>query len=320
MQMIFCPLYSGSSGNALFVQAGNTRLLIDAGKSGKCIREALLSIGVEPATLNAILVTHEHSDHIAGVGVLCRKYHIPVLANAPTWNAMARKVGEIPPGMRLTFDSHSDFYLGDIGVAPFLIPHDAAEPVGFRLYHGALSISTATDLGRFTKALREQLSGSNLVLLESNHDPDMLRRNEHYSAALKERILGNRGHLSNAACADAVIQLAQTGVKQIILGHLSGENNLPELALATSHPACGAGRHDPGTGHFPGFGPAGYGGLGLYPPGRGVRPCADCVSGINPCWPWGCWPLRRFCGSPWGSCCCTCCPARRRCPASTTAR
>lgn len=147
---------------------------------------------------------------------------------------MARKVGEIPPGMRLTFDSHSDFYLGDIGVAPFLIPHDAAEPVGFRLYHGALSISTATDLGRFTKALREQLSGSNLVLLESNHDPDMLRRNEHYSAALKERILGNRGHLSNAACADAVIQLAQTGVKQIILGHLSGENNLPELALATS--------------------------------------------------------------------------------------
>lgn len=234
MQMIFCPLYSGSSGNALFVQAGNTRLLIDAGKSGKCIREALLSIGVDPATLNAILVTHEHSDHIAGVGVLCRKYHIPVLANAPTWNAMARKVGEIPPGMRLTFDSHSDFYLGDIGVAPFLIPHDAAEPVGFRLYHGALSISTATDLGRFTKALREQLSGSNLVLLESNHDPDMLRRNEHYSAALKERILGNRGHLSNAACADAVIQLAQTGVKQIILGHLSGENNLPELALATS--------------------------------------------------------------------------------------
>ena len=234
MQMIFCPLFSGSSGNALFVQAGQTRLLIDAGKSGKCVREALQSIGVDPATLNAILVTHEHSDHIAGVGVLCRKYRIPVLANAPTWNAMARKVGEIPPGMRLTFDSHSDFYLGDIGVAPFLIPHDAAEPVGFRLYHGSMSIATATDLGRFTKAVKEQLSGSNLVLLESNHDPDMLRRNEHYSAALKERILGNRGHLSNEACADAVIQLAQTGVKQIVLGHLSGENNLPELALATS--------------------------------------------------------------------------------------
>ena len=234
MSMIFCPLYSGSSGNALFVQAEETRLLIDAGKSGKCIREALESIGVDPATLNAILVTHEHSDHIAGVGIMCRKYHIPVLANGPTWKAMERKIGEIPAGMRITFDSHSDFYLGDIGVAPFLIPHDAAEPVGFRLYNGNTSIATATDLGHFTKIVKEHVSGSTLVLLESNHDPEMLLRNPHYSSALKRRILGNHGHLSNEACAEAVVQLAESGVKQIILGHLSGENNIPELALATS--------------------------------------------------------------------------------------
>ena len=234
LSMIFCPLYSGSSGNALFVQAGNTRLLIDAGKSGKCIREALNSIGVDPATLNAILVTHEHSDHIAGVGVLCRKYHIPVLANAATWAAMEKKVGEIPAGTRMTFDSQSDFYLGDIGVAPFLIPHDAAEPVGFRLYHGNTSIATATDLGHFTRIVKEHVSGSSLVLLESNHDPDMLRRNSHYTETLKQRILGNHGHLSNDACAEAVVQLAESGVKQIILGHLSGENNLPALALETS--------------------------------------------------------------------------------------
>ena len=234
--MSFCPLYSGSSGNALFVQAGNTRLLIDAGKSGKCIREALASIGVDPATLNAILVTHEHSDHIAGVGVLCRKYHIPVLANAPTWNAMAHKVGEIPPGLRLTFDSRSDFYLGDIGVAPFLIPHDAAEPVGFRLYHGALSVSTATDLGRFTKTIREQLAGSNLVLLESNHDPDMLRQNDHYSASLKQRILGDHGHLSNQACAGLV---ARAQARTVVLAHLSAENNTPRLALEAVRAAAG---------------------------------------------------------------------------------
>ena len=269
MQMIFCPLYSGSSGNALFVQAGNTRLLIDAGKSGKCIREALLSIGVDPATLNAILVTHEHSDHIAGVGVLCRKYHIPVLANAPTWNAMARKVGEIPPGMRLTFDSHSDFYLGDIGVAPFLIPHDAAEPVGFRLYHGALSISTATDLGRFTKALREQLSGSNLVLLESNHDPDMLRRNEPLLRRAEgahsgqprtpeQRCLRRRGDPAGTDRRKADHPGTPERGKQPAgagPGHL--------------HPACGAGRHDPGTGHFPGFGPAGYRWARSIPSGKG---------------------------------------------------
>lgn len=234
MSMIFCPLYSGSSGNALFVQAGGTRLLIDAGKSGKCIREALASIGVDPATLNGILVTHEHSDHVAGVGVMCRKYHIPVLANAPTWAAMDRKVGQIPPELRVTFESSADFYLGDIGVVPFLIPHDAAEPVGFRLYHGGVSIATATDLGHFTRIVREHVAGSSLVLLESNHDPDMLRRNSHYSAALKQRILGNHGHLSNDACAQALVELAQTGVRQVVLGHLSGENNLPELALTTA--------------------------------------------------------------------------------------
>lgn len=234
MRMIFCPLFSGSSGNALFVQAGNTRLLIDAGKSGKCIREALDAIGVDPASLNAILVTHEHTDHIAGVGVLSRKYHIPIFANSPTWCAMEHKIGEISPGLRLYFDSHADFYIGDIGVVPFRIPHDASEPVGYRLYYGGLSLSTATDLGHFTKAVREQIQGSDLVLLESNHDPEMLRHNEHYTAALKQRILGNRGHLSNEACADALIQLAATGVKQVILGHLSGENNLPELALSVS--------------------------------------------------------------------------------------
>ena len=230
MDMIFCPLYSGSSGNALFVQYGGTRLLIDAGKSGKMIAEALDMIGVDPKTLDGVLVTHEHTDHIAGVGVLARKYKLPVYATAATWEAMDEKVGKVPEGCRRTFDTFSDFYLGDIGVVPFSIPHDAADPVGYRLWGGNVSISTATDLGFFARTVRDAVAGSSLVLLESNHDPDMLRMNDHYSMMLKKRIMSNHGHLSNEACAEALLQLVDAGTQHVILGHLSGENNTPALA------------------------------------------------------------------------------------------
>ncbi|MBE5769654.1 MAG: MBL fold metallo-hydrolase [Clostridiales bacterium] len=232
--MIFCPLFSGSSGNALFVQYGSTRLLIDAGKSGRMLEEALNMVGVDPATLDAILITHEHVDHIAGAGVMCRKYHIPVYANDATWSAMAGKFGKVPDGMRHIFETGNDFYLGDFGIQPFAIPHDAASPVGYRLWGGNVSISTATDLGYFPREVRDAVAGSSLVLLESNHDPDLLRMNPHYSEKLKHRILGTRGHLSNDACAQALLQLVNTGVRNVILGHLSGENNTPELALETN--------------------------------------------------------------------------------------
>ena len=234
MEMLFCPLYSGSSGNALFVQYGQTRLLIDAGKTGKCLFSALEAIGVDPKTLNAVLVTHEHSDHISGAGVLCRKLKIPVYATEATWNAMDRKVGAIPPELRVTFDKTQDFYVGDIGVTSFAIPHDAADPVGYRLWGGGASIATATDLGHFTRIVRDNVAGASLVLLESNHDPEMLRMNDRYSSYLKQRILGRHGHLSNDACAEALVELVNTGVHNVILGHLSGENNTPELALRTS--------------------------------------------------------------------------------------
>ncbi len=234
MDMTFCPLYSGSSGNALYVQYGQTRLLIDAGKSGKMITEALDMIGVAPATLSAVLITHEHLDHIQGAGILARKYKLPIYATEATWDAMAEKVGKVPDGCRRTFDTFTDFYLGDIGVVPFSIPHDAADPVGYRLWGGNASIATATDLGYFPRAVRDAIAGSSLVLLESNHDPDMLRMNPHYTAALKKRILSNRGHLSNEACADALLQLVDGGTQHVILGHLSGENNTPTLAKRIS--------------------------------------------------------------------------------------
>lgn len=234
MSIMFCPLFSGSSGNALFVQAGTTRLLIDAGKSGKAVTTALASIGVDPASISALLITHEHSDHISAAGVLARKYRWPIYATEGTWAAMQRKLGEIPKACVRTFTAGEDFYLGDFGVMPFAIPHDAADPVGYRLYSGGISIATATDLGHFSKDVAQRIAGAGLVLLESNHDPDMLQRNPHYTAALKKRILGKRGHLSNDCCADALIRLIESGVRQVILGHLSGENNTPELALNTS--------------------------------------------------------------------------------------
>jgi len=234
MEMYFCPLFSGSSGNSLFCQYGNTRLLIDAGKPGRQIEEALRSIGVDPATLSGVLITHEHSDHIHGAGIISRKYQLPLYATSGTWCAMESKIGKIGPGLRREIQAGRDFYLGDIGVVPFAIPHDAADPVGYRLYGGRLSVSTATDLGHFSRFVYDQIAGSDLILLESNHDPDMLRANPHYNAQLKARILGDHGHLSNESCAEALLRLIAAGTGTVLLGHLSGENNTPELARQVS--------------------------------------------------------------------------------------
>ena len=235
--MYFCPLYSGSSGNVLFCQYGKTRLLIDAGKSGKTIEDALMSIGADIRSVSGVLITHEHSDHIYGAGVLARKYHLPLYATRETWWAMKDKIGKIPPDTIREIEAGKDFWLGDIGVAPFSIPHDAADPVGFRLYGGNLSVSTATDLGVFSQNVYANVAGSTLVLLESNHDPDMLKHNPKYTAALKARILGDHGHLSNEACSAALLKLISTGTADVILGHLSGENNTPTLARQVSSDA-----------------------------------------------------------------------------------
>ena len=232
--MYFCPLYSGSSGNALFCQYGGTRLLIDTGKPGRTIEEALRKIGADINTLSGVLITHEHSDHISGAGVMARKYHLPLYATAATWRAMEGKIGRIPPEMRREITAGKDFWLGDIGVVPFSIPHDAADPVGFRLWGGSTSISTATDLGHFADSVYREIAGSSLVLLESNHDPDMLRANPHYSPLLKKRILGDHGHLSNEDCSRALLKLIAAGTENLILGHLSGENNTPTLARHVS--------------------------------------------------------------------------------------
>ncbi len=235
--MYFCPLYSGSSGNALFCQYGETRLLIDAGKTGAVLEGAMARVGVPPETLSGILITHEHSDHIQAAGIMARRYHLPLYATPETWRAMAGKIGKIPGDLIRTVQSGKSFWLGEIGVEPFSIPHDAADPVGYRLWGGATSVSTATDLGAFTENVYSAIAGSTMVLLESNHDPDLLRSNPRYNQALKARILGDHGHLSNEACAGALLKLVSGGTKHLILGHLSGENNTPVLARKVSEEA-----------------------------------------------------------------------------------
>ena len=228
--MVFCPLYSGSSGNCTYVSCGNTSLLVDAGLSGKAITDALGSIGADIGMIGAICVTHEHIDHVKGIGVLSRRYGIPVYCTSGTWRMMPSSVGQIPEKLRRVIEPGEDFYIGDLSLTPFPISHDAAEPVGYRLWGDGRSAAVATDMGYMKKETLRVLSGVDIILIECNHDPDMLFENPRYSAALKARIRGRKGHLSNGDCAEAVLALYDTGTRHVVLGHLSRENNTPETA------------------------------------------------------------------------------------------
>lgn len=233
MKFQICSLNSGSCGNATYIAAGNTRLLVDAGLSGKEITAALQQIGVLPETLSGILVSHEHADHVRGIGVLARKYRLPVYANYRTWQAMHRLVGEVPAAQQRIFESDSDFFVQDLNILPFSIPHDTVDPVAFRVHHGNRSVAVATDMGFVPKRVLQRLSGTDLVLLESNHDPVMLQNNDRYPLILKKRILGTNGHLSNEDCGQTLVKLNDSGVRYALLGHLSQDNNTPELAMQT---------------------------------------------------------------------------------------
>ena len=232
MQLQFCPLFSGSSGNALYVGTDKTKILIDAGLSGAKITTEMDKIGVSPSDLSAILVTHEHADHISGVGVLSRRYHLPVYASFGTWAAMSGKVGAIDAACRVSFEAGEDFSIGDLDVRSFTTPHDAADPVGYAVSAAGMKVAIATDIGAVREGWLREVEGADVLLLEANHDVDTLKASR-YPYELKRRILGNRGHLSNDDAGKAAAELARRGVRVIVLGHLSGENNFPELAYAS---------------------------------------------------------------------------------------
>lgn len=222
-------LGSGSGGNSVFVQAGNTRVLVDAGFSAKAVAERLETLGVEPGSIAGIVVTHEHGDHTSGVGVFARRHGTPVYMTDRTKAACAKlfrgseTVREYRPGRA--------FRIGDVSVEPFLTVHDAADPVGVALVDECtgLRAGVATDLGRPTAQIRHALSLCDLLVLEANHDEVMLHTS-HYPSSVKRRISSSHGHLSNQAAARLATELMHPRLAAVVLAHLSKECNRPELA------------------------------------------------------------------------------------------
>ncbi len=229
----FCTLFSGSSGNSTFIGTDRAKLLIDAGVTAKSIEQELRLIGEEPGDLDVILITHEHIDHVKGAGVLARRYGTKIAANSRTWHAMEALVGRIDPENRIvTDDTAGCLYIGGLDISSFPIPHDAADPVGYTVSDGKHKITVATDTGSLSDSLLEHLEGSNAVLIEANHDMYMLEHGP-YPRVLIARIKGKHGHLSNLSCGELASKLASQGTRAIILGHLSKENNVPDVAYGT---------------------------------------------------------------------------------------
>ena len=210
----FCSLYSGSSGNSLLVETENTKLLIDAGVSSKKIE------------------THEHTDHVQGLGTFAKKFDLPVYVNQKTLDSMPKQKEKIAEKNIKNIKIEEKFEIGDLQIKPFAIPHDAANPCGFNIFKDNKKISIATDIGHMTNGILKNLEDSIFVLLESNYDPEILKFSR-YPYILKTRIAGPNGHLPNETAGKTIAHLLQSGLQQATLGHLSKESNFPELAYKT---------------------------------------------------------------------------------------
>ena len=232
--MRFCSIASGSSGNCIYVGTQETHLLIDAGISGRRIEKGLNELDLTGKDVDGILITHEHSDHIGGLGVISRKYQIPIYTTGGTADAISRSkgLGQLPQGLIREIREDEPFQIKDLKVNAFTIPHDAAQPVGFRIEHDSSSVGIATDLGKYNDYIVEHLQGLDALLLEANHDIRMLQVGK-YPYYLKQRILGDRGHLSNENAGRLLCRLLHDNLKAVFLGHLSKENNYEQLAYET---------------------------------------------------------------------------------------
>jgi phosphoribosyl 1,2-cyclic phosphodiesterase len=232
--MKLCSIASGSSGNCIYVGSNNTNLLVDVGISAKRIENGLNGIDIMPDTIQGILITHEHSDHVQGLGILARRYHIPIYATYETCNAIRqiKSLGEIPGELFRYIQPDEKFHINDILVEPFSTSHDASNPVCYTMQGEGHKIGFATDLGKFDDYIVSKLVESDLLYIEANHDVNMLMVGK-YPYYLKQRIIGDRGHLSNETCADLISKLINPKLKSILLAHLSKENNYEELAYET---------------------------------------------------------------------------------------
>lgn len=224
----FHVLASSSKGNSMLIESEKTRILVDCGISCKRICTALENIAADPKTVDAILITHEHSDHISGLRVFSSKYHTPVYSGEATLKCLSAPGSDMIP-----VSNGREFTLGDITVTPFDLPHDAAQPLGYMFMHKKRKFAVATDMGRLLRDIAYILKDSNFVFIESNHDKEMLM-NGGYPYSLKQRITGAYGHLSNEQCAKLITALAREGTKRFMLGHLSLNNNTPSIAYETN--------------------------------------------------------------------------------------
>ncbi len=232
--MRFCSVTSGSSGNCHLIETGQHRLLIDIGLSARQIEKLLKERQIDPASITAVFVTHEHSDHTKGVGVWMRRYRVPVMATAGTWHGMQRMVGQVPGELCVEIRSGKGYRMSDLRIEAIPTCHDANDPCGYAVESGGNKVVVITDTGMVTPLMQRHLAEADLSVIESNHDIDMLM-NGPYPMLLKKRILSNMGHLSNHDCAQAVTEALRQNAKGIfLLGHLSEENNKPELAMNTT--------------------------------------------------------------------------------------
>lgn len=230
----FCPLFSSSKGNSIYIGTENGGILIDAGRSCKQIETALKNIDVAPDSIQAVFVTHEHTDHVSGLRVFANKYKPRVYATNGTLCALDDSGILTEKYDAFCMDSHS-LSVGDFSVNMFKTSHDAAESCGYTIEaKDGSRLAVATDLGIMTDTVLNAICGCDTVLLESNHDVRTLENNPQYPYSLKRRILGERGHLSNEACAETAEYLIKNGTKHLFLGHLSEQNNLPHLAYAVT--------------------------------------------------------------------------------------
>ena len=227
--LVVCALASGSKGNAIYIANGKTSILIDAGLSGIEIERRLKSRGLSPEAIDAILVSHEHNDHVSGVGVLARRFDLPVYMSANTRKAVTSKLGRIRD--QRDFECGVTFRIDDLTIHPFSISHDAEDPVGFTVTHNGIKLGIATDLGIATAVVKEHLKGCAVLILEANHDPTMLASGP-YPWPLKQRIKSRTGHLSNQDSRKLLNEVKHDRLEHEILGHLSEKNNTPEIALS----------------------------------------------------------------------------------------
>ncbi|WP_169084087.1 MBL fold metallo-hydrolase [Paenibacillus sp. PL91] len=232
MGLRFTVLGSGSTGNATIVQGNEKTVIVDAGMSAKKLDELMRERGISGHQLDALFVTHEHSDHIKGLGAFARKYSLPIYANEATWAAMERHVGTIAAENRVIMETCEEIACGSMMVQSYPISHDAAEPVGYSFVEDGEKLSLATDLGYVSEKVKRQIIDSDVLVLEANHDTEMLRMGR-YPWNTKRRILSDVGHLSNAAAGEALLELMTDRTKRVYLAHLSLDHNLMDLAMLT---------------------------------------------------------------------------------------